>query len=327
MAARARNLGARFAIGSLALHVLLLGVAATRRTTEPRVLAQRTERTTEIALELVPEPEAPPEAPTVSVPAPLADAASRHLRGGRPLQTLAEPSPSEDATPSATGDSDIVTDPSPSASPSASAAPGLSLAQLGVQGPNPFLDRGDPAAARAAKARAVERRLDRALAQGLTDADVERGHGAHGPVLRSLEAAVYASNVPLNGQASFVFVIDASGKLLSATLGDATGDRSAWLSVARKTAQAVGKLPVKKGKGLRLTVAVSSHFELPSGADPGLEISMQGVPLKKGDGPRSTRLDLSVFPFPAATLMGDPADVGARPRRMVHSHVVTEELL
>jgi hypothetical protein len=326
--ARARNLRASFLIGSLVLHALLLGVAATRRSTPPRVLPHRVERATEIELDFAPEAEAPPpEAPATSTPEQLASPAPRHPPTGRPVLSQLEPSPSADEAPSTAGAEDIAaTDPA-SAAPATSAAPGLSLAQLGVEGPNQFLDRGDPAAARAAKARAVKRRLDRALAQGLTDADVERGHGVHGPVLRSLEAAVYASNVPLNARASFVFVIDGSGKLVSTTLGDATGDRSAWLRAARQTLQSLGKLPVKNGKGVRLIVAVKSHLELPSGADPGLEISMQGVPIKKGDGPRSTRLDLSIFPFPAAGLMGDPADIGARPRRMVHSHVVSEELL
>lgn len=148
-------------------------------------------------------------------------------------------------------------------------------------------------------------------------------------MLRSLEAAVYASNVPLNGNASFIFTIDSEGKLVSGVVGDASTDRQAWARVARQTAQAFAarKLRVPKGRGIKLTVAVTSHLELPSGADPGFEVSAQGVPLKKGGGPRSTKLDLSIFPFPAATLAGDPADIGARPRRMVHAHVVSEEVL
>jgi hypothetical protein len=217
----------------------------------------------------------------------------------------------------------------PPAAVSSAASPHLSLAQLGVDGANPFLDRGDPSAARAAKATRIKRRLDRSLAQGLTDADVARGRGAGGPVLRSLEAAVYASSVPLNSSASFIFTIDSEGKVVSGVIGDASTDRQAWVRVARQTARAFAarKLTVPKGKGIKLTIAVTSHLELPSGADPGLEVSAQGVPIKKGGGPRSTRLDLSIFPFPAATLAGDPADIGSRPRRMVHAHVVSEEVL
>jgi hypothetical protein len=226
------------------------------------------------------------------------------------------------------GDGDGVGEPSP-AEAKVAAAPHLSLAALGVDGQNPFLDRGDPAAARAAKATRVKRRLDQALVQGMTNSDVALGRGSGGPVLRAFEAAVYASTAPLNGSASFVLVIDSEGKLVSSVLGNASGDREAWVRVARQTAQALAqrKLQVPRGKSVQLAIEVTSHLELPSGADPGLELSAQGIPLKKGGGPRSTKLDISIFPFPAATVYGDPADLGARPRRMVHAHVVSEELL
>lgn len=249
--------------------------------------------------------------------------------GQRSSALLAEPQADVDAAPG--GAEEPAADEAP-ASPSASAsasAPPLSLAALGVDGTNPFLDRGDPAAARAAKAARVKRRLDRALAQGLTNKDVALGRGAGGPVLRALEAATYASTAPLNGSASFILVIDSEGKLVSSVLGNASGDREAWARVARQTAQALAqrKLQVPRGKSVQLAIEVTSHLELPSGADPGLELSAQGIPLKKGGGPRSTKLDISIFPFPAATVYGDPADIGSRARRMVRAHVVSEELL
>jgi hypothetical protein len=253
-------------------------------------------------------------------------------RAGAALRSSAlwaEPQAEAAAAPAAAGEAALDEAPaSPSASVSASAPP-LSLAALGVDGNNPFLDRGDPAAARAAKAARVKRRLDRALAQGLNDKDVELGRGAGGPVLRAFEAATYASTAPLNGSASFVLVIDSEGKLVSSVLGNASGDREAWARVARQTAQALAqrKLQVPRGKSVQLAIEVTSHLELPSGADPGPELSAQGIPLKKGGGPRSTKLDISIFPFPAATVYGDPADIGARARRMVRAHVVSEELL
>jgi hypothetical protein len=316
---------ARFVFGSLALHGLLLGLLALRQASPAKLLRPREAPSIETAVELVPDSESAAAAPLTEAP-PVA-ASPAKLRGGRGVPILAARAPSPEAASLAAPASEAGA--VPITAPSAATAPPLTLAQLGVDGPNPFLDRReDPVALRAAKARAVKRRLDRALAQGLTDADVARGRGAHGPVLRVLEAAVYASNVPLDGQASFVFVIDGNGKLLSATLGSATGDRSAWLRVAQQTLHALNQQsPRPRRQGVKVTVAVSSRLELPSGADPGLEISAQGVPVKKGAGPRSARLDLSIFPFPAATLAGDPADIGARPRRMVHSSVVSEEPL
>jgi hypothetical protein len=165
----------------------------------------------------------------------------------------------------------------------------------------------------------------------LVNQDVKSGRGAGSPVLRSLEAAVYASTVPLNGSASFTLIIDSDGKLLSNTLGAASGDRASWARVARQTAQSLAqrKLTVPKGRSVKLTVEVTSHLELPSGRDPGLEVDAFGIPIKKGDGPRSTKLDLlnPLHPLSAIVLDGDPADAGAHPRRMVHAHVVSEELL
>jgi hypothetical protein len=210
-------------------------------------------------------------------------------------------------------------------------APGLSLAQLGVGSGNPFYAPSAPVDARAEKAARVKRKLDRALAQGLMNQDTARGRGAGSPVLRSLEASVYASSAPLNGQASFVFVIDGDGKLISSTVGEASGDREAWGRVARQTAQSLAqrKLSVPKGKSVRLTVAVSSHLELPSGADPGVAVDVLGLPLKRGGGPRSTKVDLlnPRSPLAPLSLMGDPSDIGQNARRMVHAHVVSEELL
>jgi len=326
-----RTQRARFVIGSLIAHAALFGVAALRYSPPARVLSQRAESAAATEIELAPEAAS---TPLVAEPARRDSELRLEPREGRPGRSTPRITPiaplavSEPDPETALGVGAEPAEPSAPAASAAPAGPRLSLADLGVEGPSPFLDRGDPARQRAAKAEAVKRRLDRALAQGLTDADRERGLGAGGPVVRALEASVYASTAPLNGEASMVFVIDAGGKLLSAPLGNATGDRRAWLRVAQQTAKSLsGMASLERRQGVKLTVAVTSHLELPSGADPGLEISAQGVPLKKGDGPRSTRLDLSIFPFPAATLAGDPADIGARPRRMVHAHVVSEELL
>jgi hypothetical protein len=267
-------------------------------------------------LEAAPDPAAADPRQVSSTPAAARPSAARAA-----ATTLATPA-SGDVVAEAGDDA--------AAAPSA-AATGLSLAQLGVGNTNPFLGRQEPAVARAEKAARVKRRLDRALAQGLMEQDTARGRGAGSPVLRSLEAAVYASTAPLNGQASFVFVIDGDGKLVSSSLGEASGDREAWSRVARQTAQSLAqrRLSVPKGKSVRLTVAVSSHLELPSGADPGVAVDVLGMPLKRGGGARSTKVDLlnPLSPLSPLSLMGDPADLGAKARRMVHAHVVSEELL
>jgi hypothetical protein len=329
--ARTKHWQARFALGSLLLHAALFGLAFTRARQPSQ--ASNVTTPTELEIDVVPAAVdvAPSEERGGGEPAP--SQASRAARAGVSVHNAAAVAEAEaEVATSDAGEGEAPGDTAAAPSTASSAAaPHLSLAELGVDGNNPFLERAYPIAARAAKAARVKRRLDQALAQGLTDQDVERGRGAGSPVVRSLEAAVYASSAPLNGNASFTLIIDSEGKLVSSTLGAASGDRQAWVRVAHQTAQALAqrKLPVPKGRSVRLTVQVTSHLELPSGRDPGVEVRALGIPLKRGGGERSTRLDILNPLHPTAPLVldGDPADIGAQARRMVHAHVVSEELL
>jgi hypothetical protein len=332
VASRGKRFRARWALGSVLLHALLLTFAATRRpqpAPAPAVVAK-----TEVEIDVVPEPLAPAPEEAHAPSDAVADDQRRAVPSGAALRDSVhttevvtdETAPSDadaGAAPGEVGET-------PSALPSA-AAPHLSLAELGIEGTNPFLDRPDPAAVRAAKAARVKRRLDQALAQGITNQESARGRGVGSPVIRALESLMDASAVPLNGNASFTFVFDADGALVSSSLGQASGDRTTWARVVRQTAAALAgrKLSVPKGHGVKLTLAVTSHLELPSGADPGLEVDAFGIPLKKGGGPRSTKLDLFNLKHPLTTIAldGDPADLAAPARRMVHAHVVSEEIL
>jgi hypothetical protein len=324
---------ARFALGSLCLHALLLGLGLTRlhrHDAEQQLVPAKPD----IEIDVLPDEvaSAPTEEHTESEPEPRE--ASRQVRSGKALHDAAPveatDEPQTATADTAQGEAPGDTADAPAAAPSA-AAPHLSLAALGVDGQNPFLERADPAAVRAAKIARAKRRLDNSLAQGLMNQDVASGRGAGSPVVRSLETAVYASTVPLNGSALFTLIIDSDGKLVSNTLGETSGDRESWARVARQTARSLAprKLMVPKGKSVRLTVAVTSHLELPSGRDPGLEVDAFGIPIRKGGGPRSTKLDIlnPVHPLSTIALDADPADAAARPRRMVHAHVVSEELL
>jgi hypothetical protein len=88
------------------------------------------------------------------------------------------------------------------------------------------------------------------------------------PVMRILEAATYASARPTNGNASFTFLINSEGKVVSGSLGALSSDREAWERVARQAVRDLAKHKIRaKGKGVKLTVQVTSHLELPSGAD------------------------------------------------------------
>jgi hypothetical protein len=312
------------------LHALLVGVAS-RHAQEESPPTSAAVAATDFAIELVPDltPSPPGSSPDETEPSPL-EAAPRTrapVRASAPLaQPLAEEAVANAAPAGPAGD-----DTAPPSAASSAAAPHLSLSQLGVDGANPFIDRKDRAALQAARAARVQARLDKALAQGIVNQDSAAGRGSGSPVLRALEGLVYASTLPLNTHATLSFVIDSSGKVVSSSLGEADVDRPTWLRIAHETARALAtrSLRVPQGKNVRLTVAITSRLELPSGADPGLEVDVLGVPVKKGAGPRSTKLDLlnpknGLVPL---SLLGDPADAGARPRRMVNAHVVSEELL
>jgi len=105
---------------------------------------------------------------------------------------------------------------------------------------------------------------------------------------------VYASTVPLNGSALFTLIIDSNGKLLSNTLGETSGDREK-LGARRapnRSKSGATKAHGAEGQERTLTVEVKSHLELPSGRDPGSRVDAFGIPIKKGGGPRSTKLDI-----------------------------------
>jgi hypothetical protein len=313
----------------LLLHALLVVLAARRPPSHGVSVVSSPPSELEVEVVAAAPEETTAAAPTPAEPSAAAAPAAPRAGSAAHVATLEAASPEEASTDSAAEAAAGEGAAPPSASPSA-AGPHLSLAQLGVEGNNPFIDRADPAALRAARTQRVKERLDRALAQGIIAQESAAGRGAAGPVLRTLEGLVYASTLPLNSQATFSLVIDSSGKIVSSSLGAAEGDRAAWLRVAHETARALATrtLSVPKGKSVRLTLAVTSRLQLPSGADPGFEVDVFGLPIKKGDGPRSTRLDI-LNPTKGAplSLAGDPADVGSRPRRVVNAHVVSEELL
>lgn len=92
---------------------------------------------------------------------------------------------------------------------------------------------------------------------------------------------------------------------------------------------------------------------MPSGADPGLEVRALGIPLKRGEGKRSARIDIltpdikfgmarvpnpgnpsETLELPSVELnlgllglAGDPADIGAERQRMVSAVVESQKLL
>ncbi len=203
--------------------------------------------------------------------------------------------------------------------------------------------------------RSAAERLARSLAQPTAERDVALGLGPHGPVIVALERAARDVVTPLNATALFVARVDREGRVVNLELLETTQDYAAWVRVADRARQALGgrRLTVSDGaNGLSMRIRLESREQLPSGADPGLGVSLAGIPLKRGKGDRSPQIDvlkpelkleMAEVPDPGGsepvrlprprvglTLLNlgvDPADIGAHAQRIVRAHVESVEVL
>ena len=232
-------------------------------------------------------------------------------------------------------------------------APSLSLAQLGVGG-----RLGYPIvspSSRPSPRRAAETRLRRSMAGPVAQRDTELGLGSHGPLVGALEQAAHRGATPLNATALFQARVDGRGRLVQLTLLEASEGYRAWQEVGERAARALAlrtlRLP-DGSRGIALDIRIVSREQLPSGADPGVGVSVLRLPIKRGKGDRSgtidilyPELDLDTVEIPdpgggeplrlprlkiglALLSVGvDPADIGQHSRRVVHAEVVKTEPL
>jgi hypothetical protein len=238
--------------------------------------------------------------------------------------------------------------------PSGEEGPALSLDALGVGEKNPFLrsdlarDRRPP---RARARPSSQERLDKRLADDQLHADHVRSLGPAGPVLTHLEAATRGGEAAVNANALFHCVVDAKGRVVSVTLAESSSDPTPWRRIAKRVADAlksqVLRVP-KTGHGATIAIRVTSREALPSGADPGLTVSVLGIPIQEGAGEKSARIDIldvvpkleveeieldsgQVYKVPTVKLprilsiTADPSDIGSPAQRMVHARVESIE--
>lgn len=184
------------------------------------------------------------------------------------------------------------------------------------------------------------------------DRDTELGLGPEGPVLRALMDETRATATPTRGRAVFMAVADASGTVTSVDVVAYSGDGGGWSNAAK---QALAALKGKKlrlpsaAKGAELLIEISSDRRMPSGHHAGADVSLFNIPLKRGDGPQATRVDiipllpkivqvpvdgegkvaipLPMIDFTILGVAGDPADIGAKVQRVVHSRLVGSRIL
>jgi hypothetical protein len=235
--------------------------------------------------------------------------------------------------------------------------PPLSLTQLGLEGPNRFVEV--PAGASTWTIHDAEDGVRKSIAESLLKHDRSVGLGSEGPAISAIEEVVLASTAAVNGRAVLSVAADALGVITSVACID--GDHAQWDAIAADITRALGSKRLRSapgGRGVAMRIEVTSREEMPSGRDPGLEIRAFHIPIKKGRGPKSARMDIldvdpkivvddteeegtgaqaqaSPVKFPKAhiqivKLFGlafDPVDIGAVPRRVVHAHVLEEHLL
>jgi hypothetical protein len=218
---------------------------------------------------------------------------------------------------------------------------------------------GQPTVATAPSPAEAEDGVRRSIAEALLSHDRSEGLGSEGPAVAAIEKAVYASSSSVKGHAVLSVVADAEGVVTGVSCVD--GNHTEWDALAGEIASALQGKRLRKppgGRGVAMRIEVTSREELPSGRDPGIEIRALGLPLKRGRGPSSTRMEvLNIDPkvvvdlrdpdddpsvgqaapvrFPKAhiqvinlfSLSGDPADIGAPARRVVHARVLDEHAL
>lgn len=198
----------------------------------------------------------------------------------------------------------------------------------------------------------AKRAVERSLRDPGRERDRELGLGPEGPVLAALADGTSRSVAPVRGRAVFVATSNARGEVVSIDLLDAEGGRPGWADAARIA------LSILKGKRLRIgsgttravmKIEVTSAWKLPSGHDPGHEVTLFHVPISKGEGKESVKTAILdpvpkirvdyyepspgvKIPVPSVQLdifrtNVDPTDVGAKPRRVIHTRLLDSTVM
>jgi hypothetical protein len=192
--------------------------------------------------------------------------------------------------------------------------------------------------------------VEDALAAPLRDRDRDLGLGAEGAVLQALEESTAGGLGTANDTATFEAQLGTDGTLLGLTVIDSKGPIEPWRAIADAARGAAAKLPKRRtgGRGVVARIQVESRWQLPSGHDPGTNVSLFGVPVKKGEGPRSAHVEVlnplpKVFcseistgsgkicvPMVTFTVLGsdlDSTDIGTKALRTIRAHVTSEKAL
>jgi hypothetical protein len=221
-----------------------------------------------------------------------------------------------------------------------SSTPKLSLDDLGIGGQNPFL--GDPRELPTER-QLLNQRLRQSLRADLARHDQRRGLGPEGPAVAAVKEIVLASATAPNTSALLRLRTNAAGQVTLVEVLDADRDDVEWRRIADRLQTALAgkrlRVPPRSG-GVSFQLRVISRVQLPSGADPGLAVDLFGIPVKEGEGDKSTKLSLisptlkevripgsdgATVLVPTLSILGlagDLADIGSVARRLVTAYLV-----
>lgn len=307
-------------IAAALVHLLIVLLIYLRVTPKPHRPVASTPEPAETPTEItITFPSAPDDGKlTVEGSAPLRPASvaaaaragrSRPIEGPPPLPE--EGTPAEPAAPST----------------SSTTSPSLSLAQLGIgaAGPNPFLL---PDALPERPPDPKDNTAGRALKSGLVERDLALGLGPEGPVLEALREATSMSASPERGYAIFGVSIDENGFVKDIRLGDRAGGPG-WDEAMTGALKALKgkKLALRGGaRGAELKIEIKSDVVLPSGNRPDQRIQ---TPMTRSQISRSESVPGGTPGVVESRTIAtfDVTDIGAKPRRVVHAHLVSATML
>jgi hypothetical protein len=200
------------------------------------------------------------------------------------------------------------------------AVPGLTNRTLGLDGHNLFLsglDRPDGAAPSSEPEANVAPGVDRSMHDALQARDHALGLDVGGPLLAIAEELTRPSATPVDGRAVLEVTLDEAGAVTGVRVVDAASERLSWDRLASQMATAFRSRRVAlrtKGRGMVVTMEVSSRWALPSGQPAGRAVTDPYV--KPGEGAGTYVVAGGHF---------DLSDIGARPHRDVHARILHEE--
>lgn len=196
----------------------------------------------------------------------------------------------------------------------------------------------------------AKRAADNVLREPARQREREIGLGPEGPVLKALGSAASATTAPVQGRAVFVAVADGTGIVLGIDVVECDGARSGWTQAAQLARAGLAgtklRMPSTATRA-EMRVEVTSAWKIPSGHDPGTDVSVFGVQTSKGDGKQSSSVAvMDVFPKvrtvelskdlkvtvvvvdpDVIAIKGDSTNAGAKPRRIVQARLLDSKFM